>query len=60
MNGRLYFRQQIPRLLLHLSGMILLAGFLALNGNGADSVILILSVWIAALAAGSGRGLQTA
>lgn len=56
MNGRLYFRQQIPRLLLHLSGMILLAGFLALNGNGADSVILILSVWIAALAAGTAAG----
>ena len=56
MNGRLYFRQQIPRLLFHLSGMILLAFFLALNGNGADSVILSLAVWIIALTAGRAAG----
>lgn len=50
MNKRLYWKQQIPFLSLHLICMAALAAFLRVNGNGFDSIILIILVWVLLLA----------
>lgn len=45
MNGKLYWKQQFPRLLLNFACMIALALFLRINGNSIDGIILILLAW---------------
>ena len=45
MNGKLYWKQRLPLIGLHLLCMIALSVFLLINGNGADSIILIIFVW---------------
>ncbi len=45
MNGKLYWKQKIPLLILNGAGMAALTAFLLLNGINRDSLILILSVW---------------
>ncbi len=50
MNGKLYWKQKIPLLILNGAGMAALTVFLLLNGINSDSLILILSVWGAVLA----------
>lgn len=50
MNGKLYWKQQLPCLLLNFTCMAGLAAFLRIIGNSADSVALILIVWLAVLA----------
>lgn len=49
MNGILYWKQQIPLLLLHFLCMIALTLFLRVNGNRFDSIIFILAVWLVVL-----------
>lgn len=51
MNGKLYWKQRIPFLLLQLLCMIGLFLFLFLIGNNPDSILLILLVWALILAA---------
>ncbi len=50
MNGRLYWKQRIPMIFVHLLCMAGLSLFLIANGNSIDSVILVLSVWVLVLA----------
>ena len=50
MNGKLYWKQKIPLLLLNGACMAALTVFLLLNGINGDSIILILSVWGTVLA----------
>ena len=50
MNGKLYWKQKVPLLVLNGAGMAALTVFLLLNGINSDSLILILSVWGAVLA----------
>ncbi len=50
MNGKLYWRQRIPMILLNGIGMAALAAFLRLNGINRDSLLLILAVWGTVLA----------
>lgn len=45
MNGKLYWKQQIPLLLLNLLCMAGLAAFLCVTGSSPDGVIVILAVW---------------
>lgn len=50
MNGKRYWKQKMPLLLLNGTGMAALTIFLLLNGINRDSLILILSVWGTVLA----------
>lgn len=50
MNTKVYWKQQFPLLFLHFLCMIALAIFLRVNGNGFDSILLILAGWILILA----------
>ena len=50
MNGKLYWKQKIPLLILNGAGMAALTVFLLLNGINSDSLFLILSVWGTVLA----------
>lgn len=50
MNGKLYWKQQLPCLLLNFSCMIGLAIFLRITGNSLDSIVLILMIWLVILA----------
>lgn len=50
MNGKLYWKQQIPCLLLHICCMVGLAVFLRIGGNSPDTIALILLVWAGLLA----------
>lgn len=50
MNGKLYWKQQLPCLLLNFSCMIGLTIFLRITGNSLDSIVLILIIWLAILA----------
>lgn len=50
MNGRLYWKQQIPCLLLNFFCMIGLTAFLQIIGNSLDSIAFILIVWLIILA----------
>lgn len=56
MSGGQYFRDQLPRLGLHLFAMAALSVFLLAAGNTADTVLVLLLVWavslVCALAAG--------
>ena len=45
MNGKLYWKQKIPLLILNGTSMAALTVFLLLNGINGDSLILILIVW---------------
>ena len=45
MNGKRYWKQKIPLLILNGAGMAALTLFLMLNGVNSDSLILILFVW---------------
>ena len=49
MNGKLYWKQQLPLLFLHFLCMIALALFLRVNGNSFDSIILVSAVWLIVL-----------
>lgn len=49
MNGKLYWKQQLPCLLLNFSCMIGLTLFLRIIGNSLDSIVLILIIWIVIL-----------
>ena len=49
MNGKAYWKQQLPLLFLHFLCMIALTLFLRVNGKSFDSIILILSVWLVVL-----------
>lgn len=51
MNGTLYWKQQIPCLLLNILCMVGLAAFLRIVGNSLDCIALILIVWSVILAA---------
>ena len=46
MNGKQYWKQQLPLLFLHFLCMIALTLFLRVNGNSFDSIALILVVWL--------------
>lgn len=50
MNGRRYWRERMPVLLLNVAGIVLLGAFLLLTGNSVDMVLLIAVVWTLALA----------
>lgn len=50
MNGKLYWKQQLPCLLLNFSCMIGLTIFLRITGNSLDSIVLILIIWLMILA----------
>lgn len=50
MNGKLYWKQQLPCLLLNFSCMIGLTIFLRITGNSLDSIVLILIIWLVILA----------
>ncbi len=50
MNGKQYWKERIPLLLLHGIGMGALTAFLLLNGVNRDSILLILAVWGTVLA----------
>lgn len=50
MNGKLYWKQQLPCLLLNFSCMIGLTIFLRITGNSLDSIVLILMIWLVILA----------
>lgn len=50
MNGKLYWKQQLPSLLIHLLCMAGMATFLWVIGNHVDVIILILAAWIVILA----------
>lgn len=51
MNRKMYWRQQLLLLCLHIVCMAALAVFLLLSGNSADSVVFILSIWFVILMA---------
>ena len=50
MNGKAYWKQQLPLLFLHFLCMIVLTLFLRVSGNSFDSIALILTVWLVVLA----------
>ncbi len=49
MNRKLYWKQQIPCLLINFICMVGLSAFLWVIGNNLDSIVLILIVWLAIL-----------
>lgn len=51
MNQKLYWKQQLPLLCLHLICMTALTLFLRLSGNSADSIAFILLIWFVILTA---------
>lgn len=55
MNGKVYWKQRFPLMLLHFLCMIILTVFLRVNGNSVDSIILILTVWLFLLAGYLGK-----
>ena len=50
MNGKLYWKQKLPIMLLNFLCMIGLAIFLHVTGNSFDSILLICIIWISILA----------
>lgn len=50
MNSKVYWKQQLPLLILHFLCMTALALFLLVNQNSPDSILLILAVWLFLLA----------
>lgn len=49
MNGKLYWKQKLPIMLLNFLCMVGLAIFLSVIGNSFDSIFLILTIWIVIL-----------
>ncbi|MDE7244081.1 MAG: sensor histidine kinase [Oscillospiraceae bacterium] len=49
MNGKVYWKQQLPLLFLHFLCMIALTIFLLATGNSIDSIALILVIWFVVL-----------
>ena len=52
MNGKQYWKDKLPFLIINVICMVLLSLFLFIIGNSMDSIILILSVWLLILAVG--------
>ena len=50
MNGKLYWKQKLPIMLLNFLCMIGLSIFLHMTGNSFDSILLICIIWISILA----------
>lgn len=50
MNGKQYLKNQLPVILINLLGMLALALFLIASGNGIQTVLFILVVWLIVLA----------
>lgn len=50
MNGKQYFKNQLPVILINLLGMLALALFLIASGNSIQTVLFILVVWLIVLA----------
>lgn len=55
MNGKLYWKQQLPCLLLNFICMVGLTGFLWMMGNNLDSIALILIIWLLILSVYSAK-----
>ena len=51
MNGKIYWKRQIPLLFLNFLCMIALTVFLWVNGNSLDCIFLVLTIWLFILAA---------
>ena len=51
MNGKIYWKHQIPLLFLNFLCMIALTVFLWVNGNSLDCIFLVLTIWLFILAA---------
>ncbi len=49
MNGKRYWKNQLPVILIHLLGMAALALFLLASGDPFQTVLFILAVWLLAL-----------
>ena len=49
MNGKQYLKNQLPVILINLLGMLALAMFLIASGNGIQTVLFILVVWLIVL-----------
>lgn len=49
MNGKQYFKNQLPVILINFLGILALALFLLANGNNIQSILLITGVWITVL-----------
>lgn len=49
MDTKLYWKQKLPMLLLHVLCMIGLASFLRVTGNGFESILFLLLIWITVL-----------
>ena len=49
MNGKQYLKNQLPVILINLLGMLALALFLIASGNGIQTVLFILVVWLIVL-----------
>lgn len=50
MNGKQYFKNQLPVILINLLGMLALALFLIASGNVIQAVLFVLVVWLIVLA----------
>lgn len=50
MNGKQYLKNQLPVILINLLGMLALALFLIASGNGIQTVLFILVVWLIVVA----------
>ena len=46
MNGKQYWKNQLPVILINLLGMLALALFLIASGNGIQTVLFVLVVWL--------------
>lgn len=51
MNGKIYWKHQIPLLFLNFLCMIALTVFLWVNGNSLDCIFLVITIWLFILAA---------
>ena len=49
MNGRQYLKNQLPVILIHLLGMLMLSLFLVACGNPAPVIFFICMVWLSVL-----------
>lgn len=54
MNGKIYWKNQLPNLILHAAAMTGLSVFLHVNGNTRDTIVFILLIWVLLLAAWEG------
>ena len=49
MNGKLFLKNQLPVLLMNLTGMLALVLFLTANGNPVSVSLLVVVVWMAVI-----------